>query len=398
MRHVAWIVAGWGVTLLIAGLVLHLTRPAAYASRIEKPYEFLLTAGATIALGAVGAFIVSRQPRNPIGWAFLAAGVSFGYGAFAPEYVVRAIDIDPGSLPFAAPLAWLSDWLTMLTIWLPIFLIPYTFPTGRLLSRRWVPGLAIGILAVVGLDVGTAFGPYVMPDYVHHLHNPLYSPTIDRSVAVIGGFLWLLPFVSLTIGAISLIVRFRRSRGVERQQLKWIAFSGLFVLAGCALLLVNVFLPLLRKPTVLAPALIVFGMGSMPITVTIAILRYRLYDVDRLLRRSVSYLLVTVLLAALYAVVVLAPSILFHSKHIPNALVALATLLAAAAFVPVRRGVQGAVDRRFNRSRYDAEQTIGRFGSRLKLEVDVDALTSDLAGVVQRTMQPASVGLWIRPR
>jgi hypothetical protein len=396
-RRVAWGLAGWGFGLLGVALVLRSThRPISHSS-VDPRLMFVLTIAGVLAISVVGAFVASRQPRNAIGWAFLIAGVSFGYTAFAQEYVARAVVLSPGSLPLASWVAVVSESLPFVSIWIPILLIPYVFPTGKVVSRRWLPGLAIGIFAIVVINLGNVFERYVATDFVRHLQNPLSWPAFERLLTPVGNVLWLLPFVSLIIGAVSLVVRFRRSHGVERQQLKWIAVSGIFVLAGSAAVLVTAALriPFLQH-TQIPGALIVIGMGSMPLTVGIAITRYRLYDVDRLIRRTVSYLIVTALLASFYAVIVVTPAVAFRAREIPNVLVALGTLAAATAFVPVRRRVQHGVDRRFNRSRFDAAQTIDRFVSRLRLEVDLDQMGAELAGIVRETMQPASVGLWLR--
>ncbi len=400
VRRLPWLLAGWGVALLAAGVVLYATLPpGAPDVGAGPPGGIAIMVLGVVALSVLGAFVASRQPRNAIGWAFLLAGVSFGYSSFAPAFVAHALTTEPSWLPLARWAAWAGDVLAMGSIWVPILLIPYAFPTGRLLSRRWWPGLCIGLFAIALLTLGNAFGPDVLPDSKLHLANPLAWPAGERVIGIFGGVIWLLPFISLVVGAISLIIRFRRSRDIERQQLKWISLSGVFVLAGAAgvLLMPVLHLGFFERVPIFG-VLIAVGMGSMPITTSIAILRFRLYDVDRLLSRSVSYLIVTLVLGVLYGTVVLVPSVVFNSKRAPEFFTAVGTLLAAAAFVPVRRNVQRRVDRRFNRARYDAERTIERFASKLRLEFDVDALGRELAGVVMETMQPSSVGLWVRPK
>jgi hypothetical protein len=398
-KRVSWLLAGWAMTLVLAGTVLAALRPDQTYKNAHSLYDFVTLIGGTIALSALGGIVASRQPRNPIGWAMLSTGLSIGYTALAIEYTVRNFVIDPGSLPFAVWAAWLADSTNFVVAWVPILLVPYLFPTGRLVSKRWLPGLALGVFGVVTLGVATAFGPELMTDYVDHLKNPLATPGtttfIDRVIGPITPVLWFLPFISLAIGAASLIVRFRRARGVERQQMKWVAFSGLFVVLGGVLMILNALFRL--EPNAISGALVVIGMGSMPLTVSVAILKYRLYDVDRLIRRTVSYALVTVTLAGIYAVIVLTPALVIGSGEIPDGLVAAGTLFAAAAFVPVRRRAQRIVDRRFNRLRFDAAQTIERFGFHLRQEIDIDALGAELESVVNQTMQPRSVGLWLRP-
>jgi hypothetical protein len=395
----SWALAAWAGLLLAVGLALRLARPIGIPAA-QQPFDTALLAVAVVVMSMLGAFVASRQPRNPIGWAFLAFGLSSAYTIFAVEYAVRAVRIAPGSLPLADWAAWLADWTTFPTGWVPVLLVPYLFPTGRLVSKRWGAGLGIGIGAMGLICLDAMFAPLLLRDDIAHLANPVASNAIGavlrRIIGPIGGIVWFLPFVSLAIGAVSVIVRYRRAHGVLRQQMKWIAFSGIFVITGAVLMIIGAttgtrFL----TDTEIVPAFIIVGMGSLPITTTIAMVRYRLFDVDRLIRRTIAYIVVTVVLGAIYVVLVLLPVLVIGTEDAPDALVAAATLVAAAAFIPVRRRVQNAIDRRFNRARYDAARTIELFTARLRQEIDIDALGTELRSVVGQTMQPSTVGLWV---
>jgi hypothetical protein len=221
------------------------------------------------------------------------------------------------------------------------------------------------------------------------LVNPLAAP--EPFVGIFDVLAGALSFFPLVIGlsVASLIIRARRADPIEREQIKWIAYVGAVLVVGTALTL---FTPLVD----LWPFLIFLPLSAIPIASAIAIYRYRLFDIDRLISRTVSYALITVILGALFVLVALVPTILVGGDDSPDWLIAIGTLVIVAFFRPVRRRVQGAVDRRFNRARYNATQTIESFSARLRDEVDLDALGAELRSVVSRTMQPAHVSLWVK--
>jgi hypothetical protein len=256
----------------------------------------------------------------------------------------------------------------------------------------------VAISAFLLSALSTAIGEHLQPiDALGKVPNPIHVPAIEKLIAPLVNFSWLFGTVGMVLGAASLLVRYRRSHGVERQQLKWIALSGLIAALGGLAILINLFvrIPLIEN-TLVAPALIVVGLGSLPLTSTIAILRYRLYDIDRIISRTVSYALITAVLGAVFVVVAVAPVTFFGSADSPDWVVAIATLMIVAMFRPVRRRVQNAVDRHFNRARYNAAHTIEAFNAHLREQVDIDELGVELRDVVSRTMQPTSVSLWLK--
>jgi hypothetical protein len=348
-------------------------------------------AAAPLAFSVVGALVASRQQRNPVGWQLLAAGVFMTANLLGESYARYALITAPGSLPGGRYGAWLG-WtyapiLAILAIFLPLY-----FPTGRLLSPRWRPvvwsGIGFLVFAVVGnalwpgpdpplLGLGAAPNPVVFLPQA----KPLFE--LFRNLAG----LCLLPGIAGAIAA--LVVRFRRSRGIERQQLKWFVYAAVLApLPGFVYEAAPSIFGLLR--TLILPL--------VPISVGVAILRYRLYEIDRILNRTLVYGLLTVALGLCYA----AGSLVFvlvagAGSDPPSWLVAGATLAAAAIFRPARRRIQGAVDRRFNRRKYNTAQTIQAFSTRLRDQIDLDTLSAELLAVVDQTMEPTRVSLWLRP-
>jgi len=282
---------------------------------------------------------------------------------------------------------------------LVVVLLPLWFPTGRLLSPRWRlvawSGLAFMLLSLVGnglqpdvvavSGVGTVDNPVAAP--------AAWTPWLDRLISL--GALFLIPSIGGAVAAV--VVRFRRARGVERQQLKWCSSAA----ALLPLPFIAGDLPEMGidAPPILSEVLLILVLPLLPLSVGIAIQRYRLYEIDRIINRTLVYGLLTALLAAVYAGVVLVLGQLFGGlgAEPPSWVVAGATLAVAALFQPARRRIQQAVDRRFNRPRYDATKTIEAFSIRLRDEVDLDTLSAELLAVVHQTMQPTTASLWLRP-
>ena len=380
-RASAWL--AWSSFALLALLIL------AVGSILRSPdaSSFLLFALIAAPFALVGALVASRRPRNPIGWLFLAFAVVAAFAASADRYASYALVEHPSSLPGGDWVAWLASgiWHPAFGFFVFAFLL---FPDGRLPSARWRPVAWIAaanylVGGVIGLLWGPLFGeffpyaepPFRLPDYF----------VVEVAFAV---FLYV-NFALLALSAVSLVLRLRRAAGVERQQLKWFVYAvALFAL-------------------VFPPSIIVLGDGRLivfllplvPAAAGIAILRYRLFDIDVVINRTLVYGALTVMLAAAYIATVVASQYVFRAltgQESQLAIVA-STLTIAALFVPLRRRVQGFVDRRFYRRKYDAAKTLEAFNARLREETDLDALSSDVVGVVRRTMQPAHVSLWLRP-
>jgi hypothetical protein len=346
---------------------------------------------ALLAFAVVGALVASRQPRNSVGWLLLAVAVCMTVRLVGESYAIYALITAPGSLPAGLYGAWLQwSWFGVVAI-LAIFL-PLYFPTGRLLSPRWRPVLWLGIAYLTSAVVSNALqpGPTEWLAGVRPARNPLvYLPAAKPLLDVIGvAGLCLLPGVGGAIAA--LVVRFRRSRGIERQQLKW--FTSAAALAPLPFLVYEV------APGAFALLLAVI-LPLMPISVGIAILRHRLYEIDRIINRTLVYGLLTAVLGLGYASAVLVFGQLFGgvTGDPPTWAIAGATLAVAALFQPARRRIQTAVDRRFNRRKYNTATTIQAFSTRLRDQIDLDTLTTELLAVVDQTMQPTEASLWLRP-
>jgi len=335
----------------------------------------------------VGALIVAHRPSNAIGWIFSAIALLAATGQLADQYARYAYVTRPGLLPGAILAAWYGSWPWFLVLALALVFTPLLFPTGRLLSPRWQP---VAWLAGAATAVFTAFTSFrteleVAPGQV--IANPIGVAAVgDPEQSLVGPALLGLMVVLAAAAFGSLMLRFRRSQREERQQLKWFTYAA-------TLLPLAVLSDVLPAPLgdLLLAVLIVF----LPAATGIAILRYRLYDIDRIISRTLAYGLLTVLLGGGYAGVVLGLGQLLGQDS--PLVVAAATLALAAAFQPTRRRIQAVVDRRFNRRRYDAVRTIAAFSARLRQQVDLDTLAAELLGVVEQTMQPTSASLWLRP-
>ena len=358
--------------------------------RLERDWQGLIAQMlAFAAYSVIGALIVARRPDNAMGWVFSAIGLLAVTMLVAGEYAQYAYVTRPHPLPGAIVAAWFPPSaiyaLYLSTVILPLLL----FPTGRPLSPRWRPVLWITAAEVVGLTVLTGLHPDLpLVDGQHVIANPLAFADADLPRS--GQVDWVI-LVPIAAALVSLIIRFRRARGEERQQLKWFAY-------GAALTVVLVMTGRLSFPRAdtLSSAL---TLGLLPVAAGVAILRYRLYDIDRLINRTMVYGALTALLGAVYAAAVLVLGQLFGGVggDPPSWAVAGATLAVAALFQPARRRTQAVVDRRFNRRRADAAKTIHAFSTRLRDQIDLDTLSTELLAVVDHTMQPTRVSLWLRP-
>jgi hypothetical protein len=346
---------------------------------------------APLAFSVVGALVAARQQRNPVGWQLLAVGVFMTANLLGESYARYALITAPGALAGGRYGTWLGWTYAPIVAILAIFL-PLYFPTGRLLSPRWRPVLWSGIGFLAFAVAGNALWPGPQPPLpgLAPVPNPVvYLPQATPLFELFRGLAGLCSLAGIAGAIAALVVRFRRSRGIERQQLKWFTYAAALA-------------PLPALAYELAPS--IFGLlrtlifPLVPISVGVAILRYRLYEIDRILNRTLVYGLLTVILGLGYA----AGSLVFvllagTGADPPSGLVAAATLAAAAIFGPARRRIQAAVDRRFNRRRYNAAQTIQAFSTRLRDQVDLDTLSSELLAVVDQTMEPTQASLWLRP-
>jgi hypothetical protein len=339
----------------------------------------------------VGAMIVAHRPSNAIGWIFSAIALLAFTGQLAGEYAIYALVTRPGSLPGAILAAWYGTWPWYLVLALALVFTPLVFPTGRLLSPRWRPVAWLAGAATAALTVLAALQPNltVVEDQV--IANPIGVAAVGSAEESTVGVALLILLVLLAAVAFgSLVIRFRRSRGEERQQLKWFTYAVALLLPG----------GILADSMSSTAGNLVFAapIAFVPVAAGIAILRYRLYAIDRLINRTLVYGLLTALLASVYAGAVLILGQVFGGVRSdpPSWAVAGATLAAAALFQPARRHIQAIVDRRFNRRKYDMAKTVEAFSVRSRDEVDLDALSAELLAVTDQTMQPTMASLWLR--
>jgi hypothetical protein len=338
----------------------------------------------------VGLVLTLRRPENPIGWLYAAAGLVWTVNVPWDPWVNQLL-VAGRPLPPAARLAALAGdslWAVglLLAVTLPLLLLP----DGRLRSRRWrvVAVVAIAGTAVEVLAWSLSSGP--MTQTIRPVAKPFalggWAGEAATTVSWVG---WAVLFASIPAAALCAVLRFRASLGIERQQLRWVVAGAVAAAAGPLLLAPLGELGLLPSDTFALPMLL-----SVPVAIAVAVLRYRLWDLDRLVSRTVTYALVTALLVIPYLLVVPTASKLVEGSG--SLAVAAATLTVAALFQPLRRRVQELVDRRFNRRRYDAARTLERFATRLRDQVDLDALNRELLAVVDHTMQPTRASLWLR--
>jgi hypothetical protein len=354
----------------------------------------MLLVVATVSAATAGAVVASRRPRHPVGWLLLAYGlVPQALTSAAEGYARYGLLVRLGSLPAADYVGVLaaSAFIPGLSCLGFVFLLT---PTGSLPSPRWRWWAWVAAALPVLFVVGWLFGmPELDPDTpLASVHNPLVVPALTDPLRVVAGTVSPAIAVTLVVGAVSLVLRFRRARGVERQQLRWLALAA--ALAPLAVLATAA--GIMADRLDLAGWAAGFYLALLPLAIGAAILRYRLYDLDRIISRTLAYALLTLLLGGGYALVVLGLGQLLGQDS--SLVVAGATLAVAALFQPARRRVQQAVDRRFNRRRFDAARTIDAFSTRLRDEVDLDTLTAELLAVVDQTMQPTRTSLWLRPK
>jgi hypothetical protein len=347
-----------------------------------------------VPFAVVGALIAARRPGNRIGLLLLVGALSLSSAQLAWAYANYGVQ-DGAPLPGQLPVAWLGNW----SVWptpTALVLLLLLFPDGRFLSPRW---RLVGWAAVVWcalVMVFTAVYPELLA--VPGLRNPVGLPGSGaEALRRVQSSPWpVLVLFALLLGSGGApLVRFRRSRGIQRQQLKWFAYA--VVLAVAVAVLPSFLLPgWLRGISAVVGWLTVWGLGA---AIAVAVLRYRLYDIDRVVNRTLVYGLLTALLAGVYAGVVLVLGQLFGgvTTDPPGWVVAGATLAVAAAFQPARRRIQASVDRRFNRRRYDAAIAVEAFSARLRDEVDLGTLSAELLAVVDQTVQPTQAWLWLRP-
>jgi hypothetical protein len=408
----AWSLAALSMAMFLATVALSvLARPAHIpsGSSASRTVVDLLVSVPILAFPIVGAMIASRRPRNPIGWICLADGLLWTFLGLLDYYSVYGV-AKPGSVPFPAAMAGLSLWLWVPTVGLPAIYLVLLFPDGRLPSRRWRPlaWLAGAVIVLASVGSGLSPGPIAELGGVRNPFGLEGQPWVVYATNVL-----LVPFLACILASVvSLILRYRRSWGEERQQIKWIAFAASFVGLGFVGAMVSGLIAFVFAPEAwgdnadsaplwfdLLFSVVLLSFGGVPAAVGVAVLRYRLYDIDLIINRALVYGSLTATLAVLYfgSVVSLQAALRVLTGQESTLAIVASTLAIAALFSPLRRQVQRFVDRRFYRRKYDAAKTLAAFNARLRDETDLDALSNDLVGVARGAVQPEHASLWLRP-
>jgi hypothetical protein len=405
----AWSLCALSVLLCAASIVLYV------ATRSVQPPSNWGTGGDSAVLivilpfltfPLVGALIASKRPNNPVGWICLAVGIIWMIMPISSSYGVYGLVVRPSSVPFPAAIGSLGEWMWAPAVGLFGIYLILLFPDGRLPSRRWRPIAWLSGAVIVLVSAGFILSPGPM-DGLGGVRNPFGLEKYPWLADATLGVMVLLPLCIL-VSAISLVLRFLHSEGEQREQIKWLAFAASILGLGFSSYIIPSFF-VVEDPTGGAGPLwvnlledaVTLSFAGVPVAVGIAILRYRLYEIDTLINRTLVYGSLTVMLALVYLGGVAMTQAIFRvvtgQEHQPQLAVVVSTLVIAAMFNPLRRRIQAFTDRRFYRSKYDARKTLERFSAKLRDETDLDALSDDLVGVVKETMQPSHISLWLRP-
>jgi hypothetical protein len=385
-RRLAWTLCAVavGITVLVGVLRIMIAGHDVPTEHQSGSGDFMWSF-VVVGFALVGALVASRRPRNPIGWIFCAGAVAFSLAGISEAYAIYTLFAEPGSLLGGGDTAaWFSVWVWVLGGVPLVALFPLLFPTGRLLTRRWRVAARAAVASGFFLVVGIALSPGEFDD-LPQVENPYGIGGAAGDVfAAFQALGWLLLVGSMIAAATSLVLRFRRSHGIERQQIKWVAAAGVVLVVS--FLMWEVW-------EGMAP----LGILALVVAAGIAILRYRLYDIDVVINRTLVYGALTATLAAAYlGSVLLLQLSLRPLTESSNLAIAASTLAVAALFRPARARIQAGVDRRFYRRKYDAQRTLEAFSARLRDQVDLGALNSELSAVVRETLQPDHVSLWLR--
>ena len=389
----ALVLAGVVVVLAIASVPL-----AILAGHLEAAIFGALPVVA-VAFTAVGFIILRRDSRHPVGWMLLAVGALMILLADAGLYSVLDYRVDGGSLPFGrVAVFWVDTMGTAMFVVLPMVIL--LFPDGRSPSRRWRWSLwaylamaAVYMAGVCATELSTSYGRHIAVGLDGSFSGVAHISATATTLSNVGTALLPFQFLIMLAWVIRQFVSFRRSTGERRQQLKWLSFGS----AICLVAIYGVIKAGGESPATADVALAVsfLGVAALPISIGIAILKYRLYEIDRIVSRTLSYAILTALLVGTFvALVALTTDLLSFSSSVG---VAASTLAAAALFNPLRKRVQRIVDGRFNRARYDAEETVTAFAARLRDAVDIDTIQDELLYVVQQAVEPSHATIWVRP-
>jgi len=391
-RHLAWAVTAATAALALATAALAFVNvgtrlPADEGGGDVSFLNDLMFSVMFVTFGALGALLATRRPRNAIGWILCLSPLALGISGGAHGWYVHAFYAAPGSQPPPEALLWVANWIWVFGFIPLITALLLLFPDGRLPSRRWWPAAGLVGFALTAQALGLAFEPGPIDSYPR-VENPL---GVGDRTADVTSFLQDVGFPVFALAAIAsaaaLVSRFRCSRGEERQQLKWMAAAAAVAVFAW---FVNVVLDeTFGNNAFFLPVVLL----ALPAAATVAILRYRLYDLGRIVNRTLVYGGLTLTLGGCYLGLVLLIGLAAGESDVA---IAGSTLAVAALFRPARARIQALVDRRFYRRRYDAAQTLATFTARLRDEVELEALAAELRGAVRETVQPAHLSLWLR--
>lgn len=393
-RVVAWTLCAAGIAAIVAASVLATLYPFTSAQEVHDPVGELIWSLSWVGFGIVGALIVSRRPDNRIGWVLIGITCSIAAAMLGPVYGRAAFSNPAAGLPFGPAGTWVGAWMFNVAVGSVATLL-LLFPSGRLAARRQrfiAAALGVSVLCHV---VFSAFRPGAVEGDTPPF-NPLGIESLERQMDAAAAAVGAMLAVAFLLAVLDFVYRFWRSEGVRRQQFRWMAYAaGAFpILFLVAMTLEDNFL----DPNSFDPVVGVFFLcgNGLAAAIGVAVTRHGLYEINRIVSRTVTYALLTALLAAVYmgGVTLLTAVTAPVTRDSPVA-VAAATLAAAAAFGPARRRIQGVMDRRFNRSRYDASVTIESYRARLRDEVDLGMLVTELTTTVAASMQPATASLWL---
>jgi hypothetical protein len=398
----AWYMCAVSLILTVLGLLLLIASrsPVGVPLYAGAPvYDFwLVNTVIAVSFSTVGGVIAPRlPPRNPVGWIFCTIGLLAGTRLFVAEYAIVTLLAEPGTplgrLPGGEALAWVSSWVWVSHIGLFLFLA-LLFPEGRPPSPRWQPFAWLIGVVIVGGTVAVATWPETAAGFDLADH-PIGIEVATDEVNLVEVVLYALALVVMS----SLVVRLRRTKGVERQQVKWFAYA-------VAVLAISAILAYVVSETLgiswlgwVSSVLVIVGVVGLPVAMGIAIFRYRLYNIDLLINRTLVYGTLTAVLLLVYLGSVVLFQDLFRavSGERSQLAIVVSTLVIAALFNPLRRRIQSFIDRRFYRRKYDAAKTLEVFSAKLRDETDLNTLSEDLVVLIRETMQPAHVSLWLLP-
>jgi hypothetical protein len=394
-----WWPAGlaWALwTLAMLGLAAvpwfdHLSRQAGRPDLAQVGGAALAAVVGHLSATTVGAVLASRRPRHPVGWLLLTFALALTASGVTASYTAYGLLARPGALPAATAVARYYPATAPMALAL-LGLVLLLTPTGSLPSPRWRWWAWATAAAPVVLLLVVPFAPGRFDPRLLVGNSPFNGRALGGVLLVVNQLALAVTTLAVVVAGGSLVVRFRRARGIERQQLRWVALAAALMALAALVVLAAI---ALGTPVLVDWAAAVC-VAVLPVAVGAAILRYRLYDLDRIISRTLAYGLLTVLLGSAYAGVVLGLGRLLPQGS--SLVVAGATLAVAGVFQPARRRVQQTVDRRFNRRHYDAAQTVEAFSARLRDEIDLDTLSAELRAVVDQTMQPTRAWLWLRPQ